>query len=217
LSTVLSWGLLGLILYVIGLPLAGFITLRRVDRSTPESQLRLGILYDGYNKDHWWWEITVVLRKVAIIVISSWIGKTQQVLCVLFVVAMVMFLTSISSPFNDQRLLHLELASLSLCFFTFWTGSMLLVDPKCSENNGMWCFVAAAVVISLNVIGVLGLCIIFGTSKLKENSRKIMDILSGCANKCCCCCYLCNSSNKRRRDSILQMDSLAEHDELILN
>ena len=91
-------------------------TLRRVDRSTPESQLRLGILYDGYNKDHWWWEITVVLRKVAIIVISSWIGKTQQVLCVLFVVAMVMFLTSISSPFNDQRLLHLELASLSLCF-----------------------------------------------------------------------------------------------------
>ena len=67
LNVVMTAGMIGLTLYVIGLPLAGFLTLRRVERTAPESRLRLGILYDGYSEKHWWWEITVVFRKVSII------------------------------------------------------------------------------------------------------------------------------------------------------
>ena len=206
LAVVWTVGLAGLTLYVIGLPLAGLIALRNVDRTSSESQLKFGILYDGYSKNHWWWEIIVVFRKIAIITISSWVEKTQQVLCAMFIVAMVMFLTSIYSPFNDKRLLNLELASLSLCFFTFWIGSMLLVDPKCSEEDGTWCFMAALSVIFLNIVGVFGLVIIFGTSKLKENSSKIVDGLSRIINKCCCCNT--NGPIKKRKDSSLQMESL---------
>ena len=65
------FGLVGLIMYVIGLPLLGLYILKNADRSTPSAQLRYGILYDGYSKKFWYWEITVVLRKLAIILIGE--------------------------------------------------------------------------------------------------------------------------------------------------
>ena len=63
LTVVLYFGLVGIIVYIIGMPLSGYIVLRSLeDKNSPEARLKYGILYDGYRDEYWWWEILVVLR-----------------------------------------------------------------------------------------------------------------------------------------------------------
>ena len=76
-------------------------------------------------------------------------------------------MTGYFQPFLNDRLMRLNF-SLGLCFFTFWTGSMLVTDPKCGSGNGLWCAFAAFVVADLNIIGAFGLLFIFGTSFWQE-------------------------------------------------
>ena len=89
------FGLFGLIMYVIGLPLLGLYILKNTDRSTPSAQLRYGILYDGYSKKFWYWEITVVLRKLAIILIGEFLDGQNQILSMLLVLFIVIYLSLI--------------------------------------------------------------------------------------------------------------------------
>ena len=72
----------------------------------------------------------MILRKICIIVIGTFVADNQQILCVLFVLASLIFLTAYHEPFLSNNLLHLELGSLSLAFFTFWVGGLLqMIQP----------------------------------------------------------------------------------------
>ena len=86
-----------------------------------------------------------------------------------------MFLTAFFQPFVNEQLLRLELMSLSLCFFTFWVGCMLVTDPHGGEGTGgPFVFgLAAWSVAVLNVMGVVGLFYMFATSFWKEKGKEV--------------------------------------------
>ena len=98
------------------------------DRGSMDAREKFGILYDGYNEECWWWEVTVVARKVVVIMIGAFLKGRSQILAALLTVATVMCMTAMKRPFVNNTLLNLEMVSLSLCFLTFWIGAMLLAD-----------------------------------------------------------------------------------------
>ena len=106
--------------------------------------------------------MTVVARKIVTIVLSAFMEGVQQILTISLFLALLMLLTAFYQPFVSRALLRLELASLALCFFTFWTGSMLITDPGSGES---WLFgLAAWVVGCMNALGLLGLLYLFTKS-----------------------------------------------------
>ena len=142
-------------------------------------------------------------------VIGAFIEGTQQILTVLLCVASLMFLTAFFQPFVNEQLLRLELMSLSLCFFTFWVGSMLVTDPHGGEGKGgPFVFgLAAWSVAVLNVMGVLGLFYMFATSFWKEKGKALVVWLHGkvtdaCGGRCGACCW---PSGGNRRESSLEL------------
>ena len=114
-------------------------------------------------------------------------------LCVLFVLASLIFLTAYYEPFLSNNLLHLELGSLSLAFFTFWIGGLLQNDPTCADDSGFWCEGAAYFVAFVNVIGIFYLAYVFGTAKWKEKADVVMAVVK---TKCPCCYVKRNDPNK---------------------
>lgn len=205
-NTVLTVGIFGFVFYVIGLPILSYMILKRLeDLELPDNRVKYGILYDGYSKEFWWWEIVVVSRKFSIILIGSLMTGTMQILSVLLCVAFVILITAFAQPFADARLFRLELLSLSVIYFTFWVGSALASNPKCSEDdNGgeIWCELAAYGVIIFNIVGGFMLAYHFGTAKWKEKGSIVIDTIY--KQKCCYCCY----NRRKRRDSQLEMESL---------
>ena len=210
LTWVLSGGAVGVLVYLLGLPLAGYRTLRSVSNLSDRTvRLQYGILYDGYRDEFWWWEITVVWRKILIVGIGAMIEGTQQILAVLLVVASLMFLTAICQPFVNEQLLRLELMSLSLCFFTFWIGSMLVTDPHGGEGpGGAFMFgLAAWSVAALNVIGGFALFYTFATSYWKEKGRALMNWACGQLPTIC----IRGKKRRGRRDSKMELYSALDY------
>jgi hypothetical protein len=186
---VLSVGVTGTLVYVFGLPLMGYRTLRGItDLSDHTAHLQYGILYDGYRNEFWWWEITMVGRKFCIIVIGAFLEGTQQLLTVLFCVASLIFLTAFCQPFVNEQLLRLELMSLSLSFFTFWVGSMLMTDSHGQDDAGgaLKFSLAAWSVAALNVVGVGALVYTFATSFWKEKRVALVGWLHALGLTLCC-------------------------------
>ena len=199
---VCSAGVAGTLVYIVGLPWAGFRALRSVDDlSDHTAHLQYGMLYDGYRDEFWWWEMTVVGRKLLIIVIGAFLEDTQQILTVLLCVASLMFLTAVCQPFVNGQLLRLELMSLSLCFFTFWVGSMLVTDPRGGEGTPLIFGLAAGSVAALNVAGVGGLMYTFATSFWKEKGAALMGWLCGLAPTKCCR----GKTHRGRRESNMEL------------
>eukprot|EP00942_MAST-04A_sp_MAST-4A-sp1_P003603 g3603.t1 len=198
-------GLFGLLAYVVGLPLLGVYVLKTVDRSTSGAQLRYGILYDGYSKQFWYWEITVVLRKLAIILIGSFLDGQEQILSILLVLFLVIYFTATCQPFENVELLRLELVSLAVCFITFWIGSLFLEESsKCSNGEDVFCKLGAVVVIVLNVVAAVYLAGIYLQEKVSEKKEWLMKWYRRC-NICGCCCM--EEKEKVRRESLYEMVS----------
>jgi len=188
-------GLFLLVVYIIGFPYISLRLLGKSDLKLPGNQLRYGMLFDGYNDKYWWWEITVIFRKLFIIIIGTFVKDTQQILCVLFVLAGLIFLTAYHQPFLYNKLLYLELGSLSLAFFTFWVGGMLITDPKCADESGFWCECSAYFVALVNVIGIFYLAYVFATAKWKEKA----DVIIGMVKKRFKCCFTDNVVQQENR------------------
>ena len=161
-----AFGMVAAVVYVLGMPVAGYLGLRWADRGSMDAREKFGILYDGYNEECWWWEVTVVARKVVVIMIGAFLKKGRsQILAALLTIATVMCMTAMKRPFVNNTLLNLEMVSLSLCFLTFWIGAMLLAD-----RGNFVCTVGAWLVILCNVFGVFGLVGLFGKTKWKEKN-----------------------------------------------
>jgi hypothetical protein len=204
----LSAGLVGVLAFVFGLPLAGYRALRGAeDLSDTKTRLQYGILYDGYRDKFWWWEMTVVGRKIVIILIGAYIKGTQQILTILLGLAILMFMTAFFQPFVNERLLRLELMSLLLCFFTFWVGCMLVTDPHSGEGKFVFGLAAWSVAV-LNVMGAIWLFYVFATSFWKEKGAALVVWLHGkvtgvCGGRCVAC--FLPSGSRRRRESNLEL------------
>ena len=65
-----------IIVYVLGLPLTAFLVIMRNKDRLEEHDFatRYGLLYLGYRKNREWWEITIVVRKVAIVTVATFVS-----------------------------------------------------------------------------------------------------------------------------------------------
>ena len=61
------------VLYILGLPILGFIIVHKNKKHLKRKDIRMryGLLYMGYRKDREWWEIVIAIRKIAIVAIGT--------------------------------------------------------------------------------------------------------------------------------------------------
>ncbi|KAL8451391.1 hypothetical protein Emag_002736 [Eimeria magna] len=66
-------GIVGILLWSIGIPLAAFFVLyaNRKSLNSRETRLKFGFLHNGFVKKYWYWETVVFARKFAVLVVSS--------------------------------------------------------------------------------------------------------------------------------------------------
>jgi hypothetical protein len=141
----MMFGLLQVIVYVIGLPLLGvYFMWRNHERlDSHVVRTRYGLFLGGYRNSRYYWEILLVARKVAIIMVSVFgtvIKVETQAHVVLLLVFLAMLAESVGHPFdsragfNDRygtpriryRTLHrLELSSLFVIWITLWCGLLI--------------------------------------------------------------------------------------------
>ena len=137
-------GIPQILVYVLGLPVGAFLLLRRQRNSLrdPRVQYRWGLLYAGYRPGVYWWEITIVIRKVALVVVGgvfgSRLGPDMQVYMALALVVIFIILHLAVMPYEEitrsHEFLHwLELGSLLMCWFTLYCGSELRLTRERPE------------------------------------------------------------------------------------
>ena len=173
---------------VVGLPCLALRTLQRLkqrrrmsvereeqERLADECRLQLGILYDGYRPELYWWEVTAVARKVFIAMLAELMEGALQTQCsmlllLLFVIATVQF-----RPYASRVLQALEVGSLMVCLLCLWAGGVFFQYPGCATTYGdmegwMWCKVSGGLVgfILVAFLAMGSGCCIFLTTEKKH-------------------------------------------------
>ena len=97
-------GIIGLIVWVIGIPLLAFCALYEEKNSLEVklNKIRFGFLFKGYKKKAYYWEIVVMLRKVILAFISVFMesyGTTLQAMLVIVLVVGFVIMTNVIRPF----------------------------------------------------------------------------------------------------------------------
>ena len=99
------------LVYTIGLPIVGTLVLwsNRTRLKDLRVRFRYGILYNGYRPRLYWWEITIAIRKVALVLIAGVygvrLGPDLQVVVALLLIMLFTALHLVFSPFSveDER------------------------------------------------------------------------------------------------------------------
>jgi hypothetical protein len=145
------------ILFVIGMPLGALAVLwrHRKDLHNPRTQFRWGILYAGYRDELYFWEITIIIRKLVMVMVggvfASRLGPDMQVYMSLALVVIFMVCHLVAQPFNEltihHNLLHwLELGALLACFATLYSGMLFYLGHE-TDRIPSWSLDLASVVI----------------------------------------------------------------------
>jgi hypothetical protein len=130
-----------ILLYTVGLPLAATIHLyrRRERLGDKQVQFRWGLLYAGFRHKVWWWELSVVVRKVSMILVGGVFGfhlkPDMQVHLALFLIALMIVAHLVARPFDELTKAHrvlqwLELGSLCVCWLTLHAGTVFFIGEK---------------------------------------------------------------------------------------
>jgi len=124
-----------ILFYVIGIPLVGYILLRRNRQKLWDDarfQTRFCFLYKGYTKRCYFWEMVIVARKVCIVIIAVSLNNPDdrhvQSLLAILVIVLAMMANSVAQPFDNKTLTRLESASLACSFATFYLGQFLFSE-----------------------------------------------------------------------------------------
>jgi hypothetical protein len=161
-------GLPMLTLYAVVAPFVIVLRLRRAraegDRKleNPSLMLRFGLFYSGYRSDRYWWELVVLSRKIAVIIVSTFIAQDRnQLQLVLATLIISLHLHHSQTPFGrgtpKSDLLHyFEVSSVSVLIFLAWSGVYFSVSSDlCAANGALWCTILAVLLILLNALYVL--------------------------------------------------------------
>lgn len=127
------FGLTGLIIWTIGIPLLSTLILikRRDSIDTLAVKREYGFLYNGYLKKAFYWELIISWRKIIIAFASIFLtlkGTMVQSLILLFILAISIFITLRVNPYVDFRMNRLEIVSLLSLSLTSYCGVFFLSD-----------------------------------------------------------------------------------------
>jgi hypothetical protein len=144
-----------ILLFVLGLPLGATILLYRNRKRlfNREIQIRWGLLYAGYRVEVFWWELTVVVRKISLVVVGgvfgARLGPDMQVYMALAMIVVFLVLHLGVRPFDEltktHRILHwLELGGLMVCWGTLYCGMLFWIGNRLP--SGLRVFVSISIV-----------------------------------------------------------------------
>ena len=170
-----------LICYVVGLPLiAALVILCNKEKLHLDKSFstRYSLLYMGYRQDREWWEVIIVIRKVAVVSIDTF-GTVMGVIDLQAFVALgIVFLSIVvhlvGQPFNTKKpngkqLHKLEFMALSICWFTFWGGLLyFLGNDKPGSVNSSVLIVTTVLLVLTNCTFLIYSIFIFGHEYLRD-------------------------------------------------
>lgn len=124
-------GLLGILLWSVGIPILSAYLLRRNRKKLEEPAIKekFGFLYNGYSLRSYYWETFMSLRKVLIAFISIFLTSQGTMLqsLVLFIVLIVsIFINFKVNPYNERKINRLEIISLIALIVTVYCGIFFL-------------------------------------------------------------------------------------------
>jgi len=105
---------LAIIVYVIGIPLATYLILKKgADQSIMADKkffTRYGFMYARYHLDFWYWEMTMYLRKAVIAFLTVFVRSDGVSQCALAIVVLVLCLASqaFQQPYRSKSLFYLD-------------------------------------------------------------------------------------------------------------
>jgi hypothetical protein len=192
-SYVVGLGLPMALAYVIGLPLATWVTVRRKRASRAaktqglsmrEKMHRLvddnfvfGTFYSSYREEIWWWEMIVTIRKVSVACLAVFGGAMQEMqvhLSSALVMGLLLLQTQMNPYLEDRKILQtLEILSLVTTWLTLWTGTIFYSYPKCEGSAYQqlaWCNGISVLIGMFNVIILFVMLVFF--LRFKRESRK---------------------------------------------
>ena len=188
-------GWLGIICYGMGIPVTILLLLvKNRNKLTDRKVLELfGFIYHGFKRDYYWWEVFIMIRKLAILfcVVALSYYPFMQSFCAAGL--MVLYLVShvAASPF-EHRILN-DLESLSLTCSAFTLQCCMLYSRNKVPGEASWisnfeeylsiAIVMLNVVFSLLILGCIGGSIVFGLKKAIQAAESEMDKRTGGADK----------------------------------
>ena len=161
----------GLLLYVVVLPTVTLLYLwsHRHSLMTDRTIIfRWGLLFSGYNKHRWFWELVVVLRKILLILIVTFArSNASQLHFALGTLVALLYLQERGRPFASNATqegsvsklqndwLHLmEIFSLIVLVTMIWI-SVFFTFSTCDEGSETECIALSSVLFASNIAFVL--------------------------------------------------------------
>jgi len=133
-----------LFLHIIGFPALGlyFLFRNRAKLHHPVVRARFGLFLGGYRSDRYYWEVVVIFRKVAVVILSIFGTAMRieiQALCALLLILICLVLQVAGQPYkvnpdadahdastdHNPVLVWLELTALLVLWITLWGGVLM--------------------------------------------------------------------------------------------
>jgi hypothetical protein len=122
-----------MVVWGFGIPIFAIILLFREEDKIDKLEVRekLGFLFRGYRIRYFYWETVIMFRKIALIVIQSFLvqyGVLVQALVVFVLLIIFTILNITKSPFQTVVLNQLEVLSLFASMLTIYCGIYYITE-----------------------------------------------------------------------------------------
>lgn len=195
-------GIFQLVAYVLSLPALTFYMIWRNRRGFWKIavKMRYGLFLGGYSEKRYYWEFVVTIRKVSVILVSSFsvnLSVWLQVHIMSLLLAILILVQIFGQPFifddnatvdPTNTLQRLEVTSLCVLWFTFWCGMTIHEADSSLEGTRIFLIICIAFV---NMTFMLYAARVYVIEFIREqlNARKQFtseSFLLKCCKRCCC-------------------------------
>eukprot|EP00948_MAST-09A_sp_MAST-9A-sp1_P004305 g4305.t1 len=171
-ALVFMLGVPALIVYTLGIPVVAGMSLFMNRHNLRDSNIRktFGFLYSNYEEKHYYWELVIILRLVAMAGVSVLFegNPTMQATLGAQVLFLAMFLHMVCRPFEDDMLDTVETYSLASSVLSLTCGNLLLSKTTPEEWKSF-----ATVIIFISMFAFTIYCIALSVYAI-ANQEKIM-------------------------------------------
>eukprot|EP00946_MAST-07B_sp_MAST-7B-sp1_P003443 g3443.t1 len=175
-----------ILLYTAGLPLAATVLLYRNRERLSEAkmQFRWGLLYAGFRPSVWWWELSIVVRKVSMIFVGGVFGfhlkPDMQIHTSLLLIALMVVAHLVAMPFAEltprHHILHwIELASLVVCFMTLHSGTIFFIGEDQGRISHANLTALSVFVVSGNALFTMYLAFVYFRALYKDSRERRLE------------------------------------------
>ncbi|OMJ68192.1 hypothetical protein SteCoe_34433 [Stentor coeruleus] len=133
------------IIWAVGVPTAVLVILikRRNHLKSDANKVIFGFIFNGYKQSRFFWEFSIMYRKIIIICISVFmneVAQSIQALTLIIVLIATLYLQYEFKPYNKHQLNHMETEAIFTATITIYCG-MYYLTQEISEGFGIILFI----------------------------------------------------------------------------